>query len=239
VTTVAVLRFPGSNCDADARHAVEAVLGARVRYVWHTERELGDVDAVVVPGGFSYGDYLRSGALAATSPVMDAVRSFARRGGPVLGICNGFQILTESGLLPGALARNAGVDFVCDTVNVRLERTDTPFTGGLRAGDVLALPIAHHEGRYVADPQTLDRLEGDGLVVLRYVDASGARSDAANPNGSERDIAGIVDERGTVMGMMPHPERAVEALLGSDDGRTLLASMIEGATAATNRTVGA
>jgi phosphoribosylformylglycinamidine synthase subunit PurQ / glutaminase len=198
--------------------------------VWHTERDLGAADAVVVPGGFSYGDYLRSGALAATSPIMDAVRAFAARGGPVLGICNGFQILTEAGLLPGALARNAGLDFVCDTVCVRVERRDTPFTGAYREGDVLRLPIAHHEGRYEADPATLERLEGEGRVVLRYVDERGERRSVANPNGSAHDVAGIIDERGTVLGMMPHPERAVEDLLGSSDGRGLLESLL--ATAA-------
>jgi phosphoribosylformylglycinamidine synthase subunit PurQ / glutaminase len=223
--TIAVLRFPGSNCDDDTRHAFRDVLGAEARFVWHTDETLGRSDAVIVPGGFSYGDYLRSGALAAKSPIMAAVRAFADRGGPVLGICNGFQILTEAGLLPGALARNAGLDFVCDTVTVRVEG-ESAFTGGYRVGDVLRLPIAHHEGRYEADPATLERLEGEGRVVFRYVDAAGARSAGANPNGSARDIAGIVNERGNVLGMMPHPERAVEELLGSGDGRPLLASLL-------------
>jgi phosphoribosylformylglycinamidine synthase subunit PurQ / glutaminase len=227
---IAVLRFPGSNCDDDTRYALHDVLGADARYVWHTDDDLGGADAVVVPGGFSYGDYLRSGALAATSPVMRAVREFARRGGPVLGICNGFQILTEAGLLPGALARNIRLDFVCDTVTVRVERSDTLFTGAYRRAQVLRLPIAHHEGRYEADAGTLERLEGDGRVVLRYVDARGERG--ANPNGSANDIAGIVDERGNVLGMMPHPERAVEDLLGSSDGRGILASLIAAAVAA-------
>jgi phosphoribosylformylglycinamidine synthase subunit PurQ / glutaminase len=226
--TIAVLRFPGSNCDDDTRHAVHDVLGAPARYVWHTEASLGRADAVIVPGGFSFGDYLRSGALAATSPVMHAVKAFAARGGPVLGICNGFQILTEAGLLPGALARNAGLDFLCDTVTVRVERSDTLFTAGYQEGRLLRLPIAHHEGRYVADPETLDRLEGEGRVVLRYVAASGERS--ANPNGSARDIAGILNERGNVLGMMPHPERAVEELLGSCDGAGLLRSLLAAAT---------
>ncbi|CAN5729427.1 phosphoribosylformylglycinamidine synthase subunit PurQ [soil metagenome] len=224
--SIAVLRFPGSNCDDDARHALEDVLGASVRFVWHTDA-LGAVDAVIVPGGFSYGDYLRSGALAAKSPVMHDVRAFAARGGPVLGICNGFQILTEAGLLPGALARNSGLDFVCDTVSVRVERTDTPFTGFYREGQVLRLPIAHHEGRYEADAATLERLEGEGRVVLRYVDVHGERT--SNPNGSAHDVAGIVNERRNVLGMMPHPERAVETLLGSTDGIGVLASLLESA----------
>lgn len=230
--TIAVLRFPGSNCDDDTRYAIQDVLGAEARFVWHTERELPRVDGVVVPGGFSYGDYLRSGALAAQSPVMDAVRAFVARGGPVLGICNGFQILTEARLLPGVVVRNVGLDFVCDTVHVRVERPDTPFTSGYARHQVLALPIAHHEGRFEADAETLARLEGEGRVVLRYTTASGERGAGGNPNGSAHDIAGIIDERGSVMGMMPHPERAVEPILGSCDGRALLASMIRAATVA-------
>jgi phosphoribosylformylglycinamidine synthase subunit PurQ / glutaminase len=226
--TIAVLRFPGSNCDDDTRHACREVLGARTRFVWHTERDLGGADAVIVPGGFSYGDYLRSGALAAHSPVMEAVRAFAARGGPVLGICNGFQILTEAGLLPGALAQNDGLRFECRDVHVRVE-ADTPFTRGYAHGSVLRLPIAHHEGRYVADEDTLARLEGDGRVVLRYVRSDGTVAADANPNGSTAAIAGIVDAHGTVMGMMPHPERAVEPLLGGDDGRGLLQGLLEAA----------
>ncbi len=229
--TIAVLRFPGSNCDDDTRHAFAAVFDARACFVWHTERELGAVDAVVVPGGFSYGDYLRSGALAAHSPVMGAVRAFARRGGAVLGICNGFQILTEAGLLPGALAQNEGLRFVCRDVFVRVEAT-TPFTARYRPGERLRLPVAHHEGRFVADEATLERLEGEGRVVLRYVAADGERRPDANPNGSLHDIAGIVDERGTVMGMMPHPERALEPLLGSSHGRGLVQALIDTAAAA-------
>ncbi len=229
--TIAVLRFPGSNCDDDTRHAFAGVLGARARFVWHTERELGPADAVVVPGGFSYGDYLRSGALAAHSPVMEAVRAFARRGGPVLGICNGFQILTEAGLLPGALAQNEGLRFACHDVHVRVE-ADGPFTRAYRQGQVLRLPIAHHEGRYVADEATLDRLEGEGRVVLRYVGANGEPAASVNPNGSLRAIAGISNETGTVLGMMPHPERALEPLLGSVDGRALLGAVVDAAVAA-------
>ncbi len=229
--TIAVLRFPGSNCDDDTRFAFESLLDAPARFVWHTERELGPADAVVVPGGFSYGDYLRSGALAAHSPVMAAVRAFARRGGPVLGICNGFQILTEAGLLPGALAQNEGLRFVCRDVFVRVEAR-TPFTARYRSTQLLRLPVAHHEGRFVADEATLERLEGEGRVVLRYVNADGLPGEGANPNGSMRDIAGIVDERGRVLGMMPHPERAVESVLGSTDGRELLRGVIDAAAAA-------
>ncbi len=229
--TIAVLRFPGSNCDDDTRFAFESLLDAPARFVWHTERELGPADAVVVPGGFSYGDYLRSGALAAHSPVMAAVRAFARRGGPVLGICNGFQILTEAGLLPGALAQNEGLRFVCRDVFVRVEAR-TPFTARYRSTQLLRLPVAHHEGRFVADEATLERLEGEGRVVLRYVNADGLPGKGANPNGSMRDIAGIVDERGRVLGMMPHPERAVESVLGSTDGRELLRGVIDAAAAA-------
>ncbi|MDA0699915.1 MAG: phosphoribosylformylglycinamidine synthase subunit PurQ, partial [bacterium] len=169
--SLAILRFPGSNCDDDARYALERRTGADVRFVWHTESDLGDAGGVVVPGGFSYGDYLRSGALAAQSPVMHAVRAFAERGGPVLGICNGFQVLTEAGLLPGALARNEGLAFVCRTVEVRVERDDLPLLAGLRRGQRLSLPVAHHDGRYVADPSTLERLEAAGRVVLRYLPA--------------------------------------------------------------------
>jgi len=229
--SIAVLRFPGSNCDADTHHALGQVLGSDARFVWHTEHDLGAPDAVVVPGGFSYGDYLRSGALAAHSPVMQAVRTFAQRGGPVLGICNGFQILTESGLLPGALAQNEGLRFECRDVHVRVEHPSA-FTSGYANHAVLRLPIAHHEGRYVADEATLERLEGEGRVALRYVRHDGTVDPAANPNGSLHAIAGIVDERGTVLGMMPHPERAVEPLLGGSDGRGLLEALIDAAVRA-------
>lgn len=231
MATIAVLRFPGSNCDDDTRHAFATVLGARARFVWHTERALGAADAVVVPGGFSYGDYLRSGALAAHSPVMEAVRAFAHRGGPVLGICNGFQILTETGLLPGALAQNEGLRFACHDVHVRVE-ADGPYTRAYRQGQVLRLPIAHHEGRYVADEATLERLEGEGRVVLRYVSADGETATSANPNGSLRAIAGIRNDAGNVLGMMPHPERALEPLLGSVDGRALLQAVVDAAVVA-------
>jgi phosphoribosylformylglycinamidine synthase I len=222
---VAVVRFPGSNCDEDTLFALEH-LGLGVRRVWHTDTDLRGCDAVVLPGGFSYGDYLRSGAMAALSPVMEAVARFAARGGFVLGICNGFQMLTEARLLPGALARNASLHFVCRRAFVRVERADTPFTNAYRAGQVLKLPVAHGEGRFVADAQTLARLEGEGQVVFRYATPEGELAEAANPNGSLNHIAGITNERGNVLGLMPHPERAVEALLGSEDGAGVFASLL-------------
>jgi phosphoribosylformylglycinamidine synthase len=211
---IAVVRFPGSNCDADAYHAARAA-GADVTYVWHRSTDLGGADVVVLPGGFSYGDYLRCGAIARFSPVMRAVAAHARSGGPVLGICNGFQILCEAQLLPGALARNFSLSFVCRPVTVRVESDATPFTARYRVGQALRLPVAHGDGRYVADDATLDRLERDGRVVFRYT--------GGNPNGAMRDIAGIASEGRNVVGMMPHPERAVEALLGSSDGAAVFA----------------
>jgi len=229
---VAVVSFPGSNCDADATHALAAVLGAPVRAVWHDETDLSGALAVVLPGGFSFGDYLRGGALAAHSPVMRAVADFARRGGPVLGICNGFQVLTEAGLLPGQLARNRSLGFECRDVHLRVERAAAPFTGRLAVGQVLRLPIAHGEGAYRADDDTLDRLEGEGLVAFRYCDADGNVTADANVNGSARGIAGVVNAAGNVMGMMPHPERAVEPLLGYEDGRLILGSLLDAVAAA-------
>jgi phosphoribosylformylglycinamidine synthase len=215
MTQLCVLRFPGSNCDNDARHALEQVTGAEVRFVWHTETDLAGAAGVLIPGGFSYGDYLRSGALAAQSPVMAAVRDFASRGGPVLGICNGFQVLTEAGLLPGALARNLHLAFVCRSVRVVVQANSSPLLAGLPAGTELRLPIAHHDGRFVADEEDLDALERRGQVALRYAPA---HAPEGNPNGSLRDIAGVCNEAGNVLGMMPHPERAVEGLLGGSDG---------------------
>lgn len=223
---VAVIQFPGSNCDDDARYAL-AGLGAEAVMIWHRERELKGAGAVVIPGGFSYGDYLRSGALAALSPVMEAVRAFAARGGPVVGICNGFQILTEAGLLPGQLARNPSLHFLCQTVLLRVERSDTAFTRGYTPGQLLRLPIAHNEGSYYADHETIARLEGDGRVIFRYAEAQGQLSAVANVNQSLHSIAGIVNERGNVLGMMPHPERAAETLLGSTDGLPLLRALLE------------
>lgn len=223
---VAVIQFPGSNCDDDARYAL-AGLGAEVVMIWHRERDLKGAGAVVIPGGFSYGDYLRSGALAALSPVMGAVRAFAARGGPVLGICNGFQILTEAGLLPGQLARNPSLHFLCQTVMLRVERNDTAFTRCYIPGQLLRLPIAHNEGSYYADRETIARLEGDGRVIFRYADAQGQLSAAANINQSLHSIAGIINESGNVLGMMPHPERATEPLLGSADGLPLLRALLE------------
>ncbi|WP_448569657.1 phosphoribosylformylglycinamidine synthase subunit PurQ [Thermus sp.] len=211
----AIVRFPGSNCDEDARFALERA-GMEAEFVWHTERELKGFDGVFLPGGFSYGDYLRAGALAAKSPVMEAVRRFAQEGRYVVGVCNGFQVLTEAGLLPGALLANLNLHFTCKEVGVRVERVDLPFTRLYQKGQVLRLPIAHAEGRYYADPETLARLEGEGLVVFRYAPLRGERD--YNPNGSLNDIAGIVNEKGNVLGMMPHPERAVDEVLGGTDG---------------------
>jgi phosphoribosylformylglycinamidine synthase subunit PurQ / glutaminase len=225
--TLAIIRFPGSNCDDDVRNVLER-LGQRVVMVWHRETALKDIDAVVIPGGFSYGDYLRAGALAAQSPVMAAIKRFAEAGGPVLGICNGFQILTEAGLLPGGLARNPSLHFLCRPSYLRVERDDTPFTSSYKRGQVLKMPIAHSEGAYYADEATLQELENNNRVVFRYVSATGRLEAEANPNGSLSAIAGIISERGNVLGMMPHPERAAEALLGSEDGLGVFKSFLSG-----------
>ncbi|WP_243027465.1 phosphoribosylformylglycinamidine synthase subunit PurQ [Thermus albus] len=224
----AIVRFPGSNCDEDARFALEKA-GIKAEYVWHTERSLKGFDGVFLPGGFSYGDYLRAGALAAKSPVMEEVKRFAREGRWVLGVCNGFQVLTEAGILPGALLANLNLHFTCKEVGVRVERTDLPFTRLYQKGQVLRLPIAHAEGRYYADEETLARLEGEGLVVFRYAPLAGEKD--YNPNGSLHDIAGIVNERGNVLGMMPHPERAVDEVLGGTDGLPLFLGLLEEVTA--------
>jgi len=227
----AVLVFPGSNCDHDAYHAAKHVMGQEARFVWHKEPSLGDADVVIVPGGFSYGDYLRAGAVARFSPVMEDVVRFAERGGLVLGICNGFQVLCEAGLLPGALLRNESLRFGCRETHLRVENAATPFTHRMTEGQHLTVPVAHGEGNYYADDATLDRLEANRQVVFRYVDASGEATPAANPNGSARNIAGVVNEAGNVLGMMPHPERCVEALLaqtgGRADGRYVFESLIE------------
>jgi phosphoribosylformylglycinamidine synthase len=221
---VAVVTFPGSNCDYDLYKAAQQV-GGDVTFMWHRERGLDGYDAVLLPGGFSYGDYLRAGAIARMSPIMEDVVSFASAGGPVLGICNGFQILCEAGLLPGALIRNDSLKFESRDVLLRVERTDTLFTGDYSDGQILRVPIAHGEGNYEADEATLKALEDEGRIVFRYVDASGEATAAANPNGSWHNIAGITNEAGNVLGMMPHPERAMEELLGSTDGIGLFTSM--------------
>lgn len=220
-----IVTFPGSNCDHDAYHAVKHVLGDDAEFVWHQRKDLDDLDVVILPGGFSYGDYLRSGAIARFSPVMEAVTAFANDGGYVLGVCNGFQVLCEAGLLPGTLARNESLRFVCKPTSVRVERTDTPFTSQYAPGSVLSLPVAHGEGRYVADDDTLAALATNNQVVFRYTDSEGRVDPEANPNGSMQNIAGICNETRNVLGLMPHPERHVEMLLGSDDGLPLFESL--------------
>ena len=223
---VGVVVFPGSNCDHDAYHAVKHVCGQEARFVWHKDADLSGLDAVILPGGFSYGDYLRTGAIARFSPVMGAVKEFAAQGGPVLGICNGFQILQEAGLLPGAMLRNRTVKFLSQPVHIRVERDDTIATAGVPVGTVLTMPIAHGEGNFfLADPE-LDRLEAAGQVVFRYVDASGRLDDAANVNGSARAIAGVCNPARNVVGLMPHPERASEGELGSSDGKRIFEALV-------------
>jgi len=212
-----VIVFPGSNCDHDAWYAVNENLHGRAEFIWHDSPTLGDVDAVILPGGFSYGDYLRCGAIARFSPVMQAIKKFAADGGLVLGICNGFQILVEAGLLPGALLRNQELKFICREVKLRTETTASPFTSKLTKGQILRIPIAHGEGQYFADERTLDRLEAEDRVAFRYVE---------NPNGSARDIAGILNEGRNVLGMMPHPERACDPLMGSTDGLGIFESVL-------------
>ncbi|MGF1456527.1 MAG: phosphoribosylformylglycinamidine synthase subunit PurQ [Alphaproteobacteria bacterium] len=212
-----VIVFPGSNCDRDVACALSLVTGTPTRMIWHGETDLPALDLIVLPGGFSYGDYLRCGAIAVHSPIMEAVIARARAGTPVLGICNGFQMLTETGLLPGVLMRNRDLTFVSRTVDLSVANPDTPYTAAYGTDQTLRIPIAHHDGNYLADDSTLDRLEGDGRVVLRYL--------GANPNGSARDIAGITDETGRILGLMPHPERAVEPAHGSTDGRGLFESI--------------
>lgn len=221
-----ILVFPGSNCDHDAHFAASTIMNQEARFIWHKESSVGDVDVVVVPGGFSYGDYLRCGAIAQFSPIMKDVVRFANEGGTVIGICNGFQILTEAGLLPGALLRNESLKFVCRDVFLRVEQTGTRFTGQCGQGDVLRIPVAHGEGRYVADAEVLRRLEDEGRVVFRYATPGGEVTPDANPNGSMNNIAGIVNEAGNVLGMMPHPERAADPALGNTDGQKVFQSLI-------------
>lgn len=222
-----VIVFPGSNCDDDAYHAVGAVLGQPVEFLWHKSEQIQDFDAIILPGGFAYGDYLRTGAIARFSPVMRAVERFARRGGLVLGICNGFQVLLEAGLLPGAMLRNSGLRFICRHVHIRVETTATPFTCAAKKGQVLKVPIAHSEGNYFCDEATLRELERGDQIVFRYSTRDGHEDPSANPNGSLANIAGISNSEGNVVGLMPHPERAVEQPLGSADGLVIFRSMVE------------
>ena len=220
-----VIVFPGSNCDHDAYHVVSKHVGQPVDFIWHKETDLSGYDAVIIPGGFSYGDYLRAGALARFSPVMESVKRFAADGGFVFGICNGFQILCESGLLPGALRRNAGLHFICKHVNLKVENANMPFTTEVEHDKVLSIPIAHAEGNYTCDDETYNSLEENGQIVFRYCDENGEITDDANPNGARSNIAGISNLDRNVLGMMPHPERACEELLGSTDGQAIFRSL--------------
>ena len=222
-----IVVFPGTWSDTDCYYQVANILGQEADYVWHREESLAGYDCVILPGGFSYGDYLRAGAIARFSPVMTALNKFAADGGLVVGICNGFQVLCESGLLPGVLMRNEHLEYRCQWANLRTERTDTAFTRRCQPGQALRVPVSHGEGNYYADAATLDRLEANGQVLFRYCEPSGAVTGAANPNGSARNIAGIVNETGNVLGMMPHPERSCEALLGSEDGNLIFESVID------------
>ena len=222
-----VVMFPGSNCDHDTYHVISKVIGQPVDFIWHRQNSVADCDAVIMPGGFSYGDYLRTGAIARFSPVMGAVKEFASRGGLVMGICNGFQILCEAGLLPGALLRNKNLKFICGHINIRVEATDTPYTNRCQRGQVLSVPIAHGDGNYFCDAATLAELQRENRIIFRYSDASGSLSADANPNGSLDNIAGICNRERNVLGMMPHPERASEQLLGSADGRIIFYSLAD------------
>jgi phosphoribosylformylglycinamidine synthase len=224
---VSVIVFPGSNCDRDAAVALEAATGRPPAMVWHGDSVIPDSDLIVLPGGFSFGDYLRSGAMAAHSPVMREVAARARAGTPVLGICNGFQVLTEAGLLPGVLMRNSTLKFICKDVYLRVERDDSIYTRQYEQGEVVRFPIAHKDGSYFADDETLARIEGEGLVAFRYCDPNGAITDEANPNGSRNNIAGLYNATGTVLGLMPHPERLADAALGGTDGANMFASLVE------------
>jgi len=223
----AIVVFPGTNRERDMAVALERASGKKPTMVWHGDSELPEVDLIVVPGGFAYGDYLRAGAMAAHSPVMREVVKAANAGTAVLGVCNGFQVLTEAGLLPGALMPNAGLKFVCRDVGVRVENSQTLFTSRYEAGATLRFPVAHHDGNYFADDETLDRLEGEGRVAFRYAPLNGEAKDRVNPNGSARDIAGIFNETKTVLGLMPHPENAIEAAIGGEDGRGLFEGMTD------------
>jgi phosphoribosylformylglycinamidine synthase subunit PurQ / glutaminase len=242
----AVVVFPGSNCDEDAYHAAKNVLGQHAEYIWHKDSDLKGADVVILPGGFAHGDYLRTGAMARFSPIMRAVERFAAGGGPVLGICNGFQVLLEAGLLPGAMLRNEALKFRCEQVHIRVEQTDTPFTMACRRKQVLRIPIAHGEGNYFAEPDVIAQLEANRQIVFRYTDAAGDVGDAANPNGSKAAIAGLCNEARNIVGLMPHPERACESMLGSADGLAIFESAVAavktgtfgGATGSTLQAVG-
>ena len=221
-----VIVFPGSNCDHDSYHAIKHVMGQGCEFVWHEDLNLSKFDCIIIPGGFSYGDYLRTGAIASLSPIMDSVEKFASRGGPVLGTCNGFQILVEAGLLPGVLIRNSSLRFVCSWVNIRAENNKTVFTGNLKEGDVLRIPVAHGEGSYYCTGEALKSLEDNAQIVFRYCGGDGNVTPESNPNGSIENIAGICNKAGNVLGMMPHPERCAESLLGGTDGRFIFESVI-------------
>ena len=224
--TFGVIVFPGSNCDHDAYHALAHIMDVETRFLWHKDTDLSGIDFLLIPGGFSYGDYLRCGAIARFSPIMNAVVEFAERGGPVLGICNGFQILLEAGLLPGAMLHNKELRYVCKQVYLRCESTDTLYTRGLEQGQVLQIPVAHGEGNYFIDEEGLEKLRDNDQVVFRYCDRRGRADDEANFNGSTDNIAGICNRSRNVLGMMPHPERAVEKMLGSDDGKLIFESIL-------------
>jgi phosphoribosylformylglycinamidine synthase subunit PurQ / glutaminase len=229
-----VVVFPGSNCDHDAYHAIGHILNKPVEFIWHQSEDLHQCDAIVLPGGFSYGDYLRTGAIARFSPVMKAVERFANQGGLVLGICNGFQILLEAGLLPGAMMRNSGLRFICKHVHVRVEETHSPFTCAAQPGQILTMPIAHSDGNYSCDQKTLSTIEKNRQILFRYTTAGGKDDAAGNPNGSTGNIAGLANERRNVAGLMPHPERAVEQVLDSEDGLVIFRSMVEALVGAAN-----
>ncbi|MGB3790126.1 MAG: phosphoribosylformylglycinamidine synthase subunit PurQ [Phormidesmis sp.] len=223
-----VIVFPGANCDRDIAYILRDILGQSTRMIWHEDSDLSDIDVVVVPGGFSYGDYLRCGAIAQFSPAMRATAEHAKQGRLVMGICNGFQVLTEMGLLPGALVRNQDLHFVCDRISLRVERSDLPWTQGYRKGQIITLPIAHGEGCYFAEPDTIKALEDNNQILFRYCDSSGEASEASNPNGSLGNIAGICNQAGNVLGMMPHPERAADVALGNTDGLALFKGLLAG-----------
>jgi phosphoribosylformylglycinamidine synthase len=231
-----VVVFPGSNCDHDAFYAIGSVLHKPVEFIWHQSQDLANCDAVILPGGFAHGDYLRTGAIARFSPVMKSVEKFAKSGGMVLGICNGFQILLEAGLLPGAMMRNSGLRYICRSVHIRVEQTDTPFTNAAKADQILTVPIAHNDGNYTCDEATLADLEKNRQIVFRYTTADGSDDAAGNPNGSMNNIASICNRDRNVAGLMPHPERAVESALGSDDGLVIFKSMVEALVGAAKAT---